>query len=141
MFANKIHYFFLFALLCLSIEIVHAQEPIQINAPILRTSISAEWGFLRFKGDDAESRFNTSNANIGFAFNLQYSYWKASLFASSGLLTWNEQANLSRNNFQCSIKHAGILAGRSLFNTNEGKRFNPFAMIGISTLRSNTQIY
>ena len=139
MFANKIHYFFLFALLCLSIEIVHAQEPIQINAPILRTSISAEWGFLRFKGDESESRFGSNNTNVGFAFNFHYSYWKASLYASSGLLTWNEQANLSRNNFQCSLKHAGILAGRSLFNSNEGKRFNPYAMIGISTMRSNTQ--
>jgi hypothetical protein len=139
MFANKIHNFFLFALLCLSGEIVIAQEPIQLNTPILRTSISAEYGFLRFKGDEAESRFNAKNNTIGFAFNLQYSYWKASLFASSGLLTWNEQVNLSRNNFQCSIKHAGILAGRSLFNTSEGKRFNPYAMLGISTLRSNTQ--
>ena len=116
-----------------------AQEPIQLNTPIIRTSISAEYGFLRFKGDEAESRFNAKNNTIGFAFNLQYSYWKASLFASSGLLTWNEQVNLSRNNFQCSIKHAGILAGRSLFNTNEGNRFNPYAMLGISSLRSNTQ--
>jgi hypothetical protein len=138
MFANKNHYFFILVVLCLSKEILHAQEPVQKNAPILSTSISAEYGFLRFKGDEAESRFNSSNTNIGFAFNLQYSYWRASLFASTGILTWNEQANLTRNNFQCSMKHAGILAGRSLFNTNEGKRFNPYAMLGISTLRSNT---
>ena len=138
MFANKILCLFLFAVLCLSSEILHAQEPKQINAPILRTSISAESGFLRFKGDEAESRFNASNTTIGVAFNLHYSYWRASLFASTGLLTWNEQANLSRNNFQCSMKHAGILVGRSLFNSNEGKRFNPYAMLGISTLRSNT---
>jgi hypothetical protein len=139
MFANKIHYFFFLALLCLSGEIVIAQEAIQLNTPILSTSISAESGFLRFKGDESESRFGSNNTNVGFAFNFHYSYWKASLYASSGLLTWNEQANLTRSNFQCSLKHAGILAGRSLFNSNEGKRFNPYAMIGISTMRSNTQ--
>lgn len=118
---------------------MYSQEPVQLNAPIIRTSISAESGFLRFKGDEAESRFGTSNTTIGLAFNLHYSYWRASLYASSGILTWNEQANLTRNNFQCSMKHAGIMAGRSLFNTSEGKRFNPYAMLGISTLRSNTQ--
>ena len=115
-----------------------AQEPIQLKTPILRTSISAESGFLRFKGDEAESRFGSNNTNFGLAFNIHYSYWKASLFASTGMLTWNEQANLTRSNFQCSMKHFGILAGRSLFNSNEGKRFNPYAMFGISTLRSNT---
>jgi hypothetical protein len=118
---------------------VHAQEPVQLNKPILRSSISAESGFLRFKGDEAESHFGSNNTNFGFAFNLHYSSWKASFFASSALFSWNEQANLSRNNFQCSMKQAGILAGRSLFNTNDGKRFNPYAMLGISTLRSNTQ--
>jgi hypothetical protein len=139
MFANKIYSVFLIALLYLSRDILHAQEPVQLNTPILRTSISAESGFLSYKGDEAESRFSANNTNIGFAFNLHYSYWRVSFNASSASLTWNEQSNLSRSNFQCSMKNAGILAGRFLFNTNEGKRFNPYAMIGISTLRSNTQ--
>ncbi len=139
MIANKIHIFFLVALLCLSGEIAIAQEPVQLNTPILRTSISAESGFIRFKGDEAESRFGSNNSNFGVSFNFHYSYWKASLYASSGLVTWNDQANLTRNNFQCSMKNAGVLVGRFLFNTNEGKRFNPYAMLGISTLRSNTQ--
>ena len=116
-----------------------AQESVQLNTPILRTSISAESGFLRFKGDEAESRFSASNTNIGFAFNLHYSFWRVSFNASTALFTWNDQSNLNRSNFQCSMKNAGILAGRFLFNTNEGKRFNPYAMIGISSMRSNTQ--
>ena len=37
------------------------------------------------------------------------------------------------------MQSAGVMVGRFLFNSNEGKRFNPFAMLGISGLRSNTQ--
>ena len=83
MFANKIYSVFLIVLLYLSRDILHAQEPVQLNTPILRTSISAESGFLSYKGDEAESRFSANNTNIGFAFNLHYSYWRVSFNASS----------------------------------------------------------
>ena len=139
MFASKFLRFVLIAWLSLGCRIAFAQAPIQQHIPIIRTSISLESGFLRFQGDAANCRFSNGNTNLGMAFNLHYSSWRLSFNASSSKFAWNEQANLGRNNFQCSMQSAGVMVGRFLFNSNEGKRFNPFAMLGISGLRSNTK--
>jgi hypothetical protein len=139
MFASKFLRFILIACLSLGCQIAYAQEPILLHNPIIRSSISVESGFIRFRGDSANSRFSNGNTNLGMALNLHHSAWRLSFNASSSKFAWNEQANLGRSNFQCSMQNAGVMLGRFLFNTIEGKRFNPFAMLGVSALRSNTQ--
>ncbi len=106
--------------------------------PLFRTELSVESGFLRFRGDQSFSKFSSGNICYGASLHVGYQAWKSNLFGSTGQITWNEQSSLNRINFQSTFQHYGIQLGRSLFNPNEGKTLNMYAMLGVSFMTFNS---